>query len=255
MSISTLKERMLSYESDTDYKLCRKLPVIIVLNGRSFKKTTSLLHKPFDLSFTELMCSVMIKLAQEIDGTTFVYGFNDEIVLISKNDQNIETTPWCNNKIQKIVSLASSIATLEINRVSLLNKIPLFGDVVFTAHTFVLPTMVEVSNFLISKQQQAFHTALHNACFYELIKKYDPTEVAQSLLDKTGTAKNDLLFENCGIDFSSYSLPFRLGTACYRAPKIINNNGIEEIKNKLIVNMELPLFVKNIEFLNNILKK
>ncbi len=38
--INTLKERIKSYEDLTDYKLMPKVPVIIVLNGRSFRKCT-----------------------------------------------------------------------------------------------------------------------------------------------------------------------------------------------------------------------
>jgi tRNA(His) 5'-end guanylyltransferase len=62
------------------------------------------------------------------------------------------------------------------------------------------------------------------------------------------------LFSECEIDFNNFPVPFRRGIACYRAPKIINMGGDEKIKNKLTIDMELPLFTKDHEFLGNLFK-
>lgn len=250
--INTLRERVESYEELTDDRMMKKLPIIIILNGRSFKKATSLLTKPFSTQFMELMCATMIKLCQEIDGTTFAYSFNDEIVLVSRNDQNPDTAAWYDNRIQKIVSAASSIATLEFNRIAKINDVQLFGDPVFTAQTFAVPNITEAINVLVAKQQQAFHVALSMACFYELLKrKHDPETIKQTLMEKTATAKAELLFEECGIEFNNYPLPFKRGMACYRVPKVVAG---EEIKNKLMIDMEIPLFTKDHDFLGNIFR-
>src|SRR5271170_4068863 len=104
----------------------------------------------------ELMCGTMIKLAQEIDGAVFLYSFNDEIIVISRNDQNNDTGAWYDNNVQKIVSVAASIATLEFNRLAGINDVQLFGAPVFLAKTFVVPNIVEAINVLVAKQQQCF---------------------------------------------------------------------------------------------------
>lgn len=249
-AISTLRERIESYEDLTDVKLLKKLPVIIVLNGRSFKKSTSLLEKPFSAQFMELMCATIIKLSQEIDGTNFVYSFNDEIIIVLRNDQGLNTEAWCNNKIQKIVSTSSSIATLEFNRIAKINNVQLFGDPIFIAHTFVVPNINEAINLLVSKQQQAFHISLYMACFYELLKKYDVETVKQTLIEKNASAKMDLLLEETGIEFNTYPIPFRRGIAAYRTPTLMS----DEIKHKLTINMDVPLFSKEHEFLTSIFK-
>jgi len=253
-ALNTLRERVESFSDLADTKLMPKLPVIVMLNGRSFKKTTSLLQKPFCPIFAEAMCAVMIKLAQEIDGTTFVYSFNDEIVLVARNDQTVETGAWYNNRIQKIVSIAASIATYEFNRIAKINGMQIFADPIFSAQTFVTPNVTEAINVLIAKQQQAFHNALSMACFYELIKKHTPEVVQQTLAEKSPQAKAEILFEECNIDFNSFPLPFRRGFACYRVPRVISTAEGEEIRNKLTIDMDIPLFTKNHEFLGNIFR-
>lgn len=253
--INTLRERIESYEEESDRKLLKKVPVVFVINGRSFKKITSLLVKPFSSEFMELMCATMIKLSHEIDGATFSYTFNDEIVIIARNDQNIDTGAWYDNKIQKMVSVASSLATLEFNRIANMNKVQLFGDPVFTTKAFVVPNITEAINVLVSKQQQAFHISLHLACFYELLKKkHNPDTVRQTLFEKSTTAKAEILFEECNIDFNNYPLPFRRGVAAYRVPKVVQTADGEELKNKLTVDMDLPLFIKEHDFLGNIFR-
>lgn len=253
--INTLRERIDSFEELTNLKLLNKLPVIIILNGRSFKKVTSLLNKPFDPKFMELMCGTMIKLSQEIDGAFFSYCYNDEIIIISRNDQTIDTEPYYGNSIQKIVSASAAIATFEFNRLARTNNVQIFGDPIFTAKTFVVPNIMEAINTLIMKQQSCFHSALSMACFYELLKKYDLDTVKQTLLGKsTSSSKAEILFEVCGIDFNIYPLPFKRGVACYRAPKIINFEGDEKIKNSFIIDKEVPIFTKNHDFLRSIFR-
>jgi tRNA(His) 5'-end guanylyltransferase len=62
--------------------------------------------------------------------------------------------------------------------------------------------------------------------------------------------KINLLFEECNIVFNNYPKVFRRGAALYKAPNIVN--GI--IKNKWIINEDLPIFNKNQSFISNILK-
>lgn len=253
--MATLKERVEEFEAVADSKLMRKLPVIVELNGRSFKKTTSMLSKPYDALFAETMCAVMIKLASEIDGTTFVYAANDEIILVSRNDQTNETGAWCNNKAQKMVSIAASVATCEFNRVAKLNDMQLLGDAIFAAKAFVVPNIVESINVLIHKQQKAYHNALSMATFYELLKKHTPDTVRQILYDKSTQEKEEILLDECDKHFDSYDTAFRRGCACYRVPKIVDTDVGQEIRNKLIVDTNLPVFTRDTEFLGSIFRQ
>jgi len=253
MSIISLRERIKSYEEAADIRLLQRLPIVIVVNGRAFKKATSLLRKPFSHEFMELMGAVSIKLCQEIDGAVFSYSFNDEVVLIARNDFTIATEPFCDNRVQKISSTAASIATLEINRIAKNNKAELFGDVIFTAKTFVVPSITEAVSTLISKQQQSFHTSLYMATFYELLNKYDLNTVQSMLFEKTVQEKIDLLYSETNIRFDEYPTSFIRGFACYRSPKILHLADGDIVKNKLSIDLEIPIFSKDHEFLSGIL--
>lgn len=252
--ISTLKERVSLYEEAYDYKIIKKLPIIICLNGRSFKKITSLLEKPFSTEFQEIMCAVSLKLMQEIDGVVIAYSFNDEIILILRNDQSIDTEAWYDNHIQKIVSAAASIATLEFNRLVDIGEVKMMGDPIFIANCFAVPNLIECINFLISKQQQANQSSVSMACFYELIKKFNIEIVKKTIQERTLSEKLEILSDQCGVDYNKYPLSFRQGIAVYRTLKMVRTSSGDELRKKMVVDTELPIFTKNHDFLSMIFK-
>ena len=250
MSSIKLKDRIDSYIDSANYKLLSKLPVIIIVNGKSFHKITGLLDKPFSKQFSDIMLSTALKLCIEIEGVIFAYQHSDEIVLISRNDQNVDTTPWCDNRIQKICSVASSVATQYFNKNVYSSDINLSGDAFFTSQVFAVPNISEAINMFIYKQQQNFLTSIQLSCYYELIKKYDKNTIRDMLSDLTIDGKIDLLKQEANVDFNDYPVSFRRGNAIYKMPKVID--GI--IKNKWIVNDELPIFTKDTSFLGHIFK-
>lgn len=248
----SLADRINSYQEISDYQLMKRLPVVIVLNGRSFSKISSLFDKPYSSEFMELMCSTVVKLCQEVEGVFFAYVYSDQIVIALRNDQTFSTEAWYNNKIQSIVSVASSLATLEFNRAATKKNIKLLGDAIFLGKVFSVPNSTELANTLIHMQQNCFHAALYQACFYELIKIYDANTAKKMISNKGPKEKAQLLSSECNINFNNYPTPFKRGIAAYRAPKFNPNNG--EIKNKFILNDELPLFTQDKEWLFSLVK-
>jgi tRNA(His) 5'-end guanylyltransferase len=247
MSIFTLKDRMEGYQSAVDFRLLPKLPVITLVNGRSFSKVTSLLDKPFCPQFSQSMVETAHFLCKEMEGAIFAYVFNDEIVVISRNDQNEQTAPWFDNRLQKINSAVSAIATLHFARVAPNN---LVGDGIFLTESFVVPNITEAINAVIFKQQQNFHIAVQAACFFELIKKYDRHVIREMLSGLSLDEKIDILAQETSISFEDLPVAFRRGIALYRAPRVIN----ETVKNRWVSNVDLPIFSKETAFLGNILR-
>lgn len=255
MIADTLKDRVFAYEEISDFKLTRRLPVIITLNGRGFRKTTSLLEKPFSKEFSSVMGQTLIRLASEIEGAVFLYSFNDEINVVCKNDQNLETEAWYDNNVQKIVSAAASIASISLYDAANKADVKLLGNPVFLAKAFIVPSLTETINYLIAKQHQASHTAISMACFYEMLKKHSADKVLKILKHLSVEEKYDLLIKDCDVDLQSYPLAFWRGIACYRTPKLVTTSYGEEMKNKLIIDDDLPFFNKEQIFLANVLKK
>jgi len=251
MSQPKLKDRLDSYQTLSDYKLLNRLPIILRVNGRSFYKITSLLDKPYCPKLSECMFSTMLRLCSDVEGALFAYQHNDEIVIVLRNDQSLDTSPWYDNKIQKIVSVVSAIASLHFNRCVTALDINLLGEAIFTTEVFVVPNIVEAINTMVYKQQQNFYTSIQFACFYELLnKKFDKATIKEMLGDLSVDDKIHLLNQECGVDFNQYPSSFRRGAACYRVPKVVDQN----VKNKWQVNENLPIFTKDQSFLTNIFK-
>ena len=241
----------MSYQDATDYKLLSRVPVIISINGRIFNKSTELLDKPYCPKFAECMVSTAIKLCSEIDGALFAFHHNDEIVIAARNDQSPETTPWYDNRLQKICSVTSALATRHFNKCADNMDLNMIGDPIFTSQVFVVPTIAEAINTMIYSQQYNFHTSIQFACVYALLRKYDKNTIKEMLGGLSIDEKIELLNQECSIDFNEYPTPFRRGVACYKIPKI-NNEGT--MKNKWIMNPDLPIFAKDQSFLSNIFK-
>ena len=245
-----LAARIDAYQSATDYKLLNRVPIIICLNGRGFAKVTQLLDKPYCPKFAECILSTMLYLCTTVEGVLFAYQHNDEIVIIVRNDQTPDTTPWYDNRIQKICSVTSAIATKHFNECANTLNLNVQGDPIFTSQVFMVPTIGEAINTLVYKQQHNFHTSIQSACLYELIKKHDKNAIKDMLAGLSIDEKVDLLSQECGTDFNSYPTTFRRGAACYKVPKVVD--GI--MKNKWHLNSELPIFTKDQSFLSNIMK-
>lgn len=250
MSIKLI-DRINSYQEQTDFKLLNRVPIVIVINGKNFLKVTSLLDKPFSSKFSECMMATTLKLCSEIEGATFAFHHNDEIVVICRNDQSTETSPWFDNKIQAIASVVSSIATLHFNSYAANADLNLFSGAYFKSKVFVVPNLIELINVIIYKQQQNFHTSIQSACFYELLKTYDKTYIKEMVQGLSFDEKIDLLREKCNIDFYEYQSSFRRGVAFYKS---LQTSADGSMKNKWSINNELPIFSKDQSILNNIFR-
>jgi tRNA(His) guanylyltransferase len=247
-----LKDRIDSYQASADTKLLPRVPIVIVINGRSFSKITSLLDKPYCPKFAECIFSTMLQLCTDVEGALFSYQHNDEIVIVARNDQGPDTAPWYDNRVQKICSITSSIATLHFNRCAAAIDLNFVGEAIFTSQVFVVPNIVEAANTLVYKQQHNFHTSIQFACFYELLKEgRDKNTIKEMLSGLSIDERIDLLHQESNIDFHQYAIPFRRGAACYKVPKITNEGSM---KNKWFVNTDLPIFTKDQSFLSNIFK-
>jgi len=245
----SLKDRIQQYKETTDYKLLPRLPIIVTINGRAFSKVTSLLEKPFSNEFSEAMVATALKLCYEVEGVILSYTFSDEIVLVIRNDLNVNTNPWYNNKIQKIASTTSSIATYFFNNIINATDLKTIGDVCFYSEVFCLPSVDEILNYLIFKQTQCYNQAINDACFYELLKQnVEISQVKNMTSGLSNEEKLDLLLEQLNVKFSNYNDYFKYGYICCKAPKISGTN----LKYKWHINKKTPIFREDRSMISNI---
>ena len=152
----SLGDRMKTrYEDRTRFLLPARTYTILRVDGRAFHTWTKGLEKPYDKRFITWMDHAAEALVKEIAGSRFAYVQSDEIsVLITDFDQII-TEAWFDANIQKITSVAASIATAAFNH-SVQNWVgSTKKPATFDARVFTIPDPVEVENYFIWRQKDA----------------------------------------------------------------------------------------------------
>lgn len=123
-----------NYENISKTKLMRRTPVALRLDGKAFHSFTRGFKKPFDDILVESMQETMKYLCENIQGCVFGYTQSDEITLILIDYQTFETQAWFDYEVQKMCSIAASMATMKFNQIfnGLVNDFFTNGIDVFT---------------------------------------------------------------------------------------------------------------------------
>lgn len=118
MKDNAINDRMKNnYEKATKFYLTKRTPVIIRVDLVNAKGFTSKFHKPFDSIFISCMHYAMRKTAENIQNCKFAYTQSDEISFFLRDYDNLTTEQWRNGNIQKMASIAASLATYYFNQI------------------------------------------------------------------------------------------------------------------------------------------
>ena len=104
------------YENIPKTKLMRRAPVIIRTDGRAFHTFTRGFKKPFDEILIKSMQETMKYLCENIQGCVLGYTQSDEISLLLIDYKNLNSSAWFDYEVQKICSIAASMATMAFNK-------------------------------------------------------------------------------------------------------------------------------------------
>ena len=104
------------YEQVPKARLMRRVPVAIRVDGKAFHTFTKFFKKPFDPILVKSMQDTMLYLCNHIQGCVFGYTQSDEITLILCDYQTLTTSAWFDYEVQKMCSVAASMATLAFNQ-------------------------------------------------------------------------------------------------------------------------------------------
>lgn len=104
------------YEQIPKTKLMRRCPVAIRIDGRAFHTFTRGFQKPFDEVLIKSMQETMRYLCENIQGCVLGYTQSDEITLILIDYKKLTSSAWFDYKVQKICSIAASMATMAFNK-------------------------------------------------------------------------------------------------------------------------------------------
>ena len=201
---TSLGDRMKGYENINRNHLISRMPVVLRLDGKAFHSFCRKFDKPFDDVMVRSMQTTMKYLCENIQGCVLGYTQSDEITLVLVDYRTLNTCSWFDNNIQKMVSVAASMATLEFNRVFSDMASNHVGDkyekaikmgAMFDCRAFNVPKE-EVTNCVLFRQNDAIRNSkqsLGQAHFSQReLHKKNVDEIVTMVKEKTGILWNNL---------------------------------------------------------------
>lgn len=230
----SLGDRIKNYEEVFNQKLPNRIPVIIRIDGKAFHTWTkkSKCVKPFDDNLVNLMGETTKFLCENISGCICGYCQSDEISLLLMNNQTNQTQPWFDNRIQKIISVSSSLATYYFNANNpFQNKYPAYFD----SRVFVLPES-DIINYFIWRQRDATKNSISSLAH----SLYSTKE----LLNKNSDEKQELCFQK-GYNWNDLPISYKRGILVYKkksnTPLINKKTGEITYRNHFFIDKEMEI--------------
>lgn len=256
MNKDNLGDRMKkNYENRYRIFLTRRTPVIIRIDGKAFHTFTKRFVRPFDYIMTQTMIDTTKTLCEEVMGCQLAYTQSDEISLLLVDYKKLTSQAWFDNNLQKITSVAASIATMAFNKhfAENVKAIPSYLEKGLTP--YILPEWPKpyTEKFDMAMfDARAFNIPESEVCNYFIWRQQDAT---RNSIESTGHAyfkKNELHKVNCaniqnklltekGINWNDYPTVFKRGT-CIRK----TDAGWE-------CDRETPIFTQNRAYIEELL--
>ena len=222
-----LGDRMKRYENAYNYYITPRSFVIMRLDGKGFSKLTKKLklEKPFSPKFISWMANSAKVLAKEIQGCSFGYTQSDEMSFVFDSAQSLEADPWFGNRIQKIVSISSSIITAVFNRQMWKDNDQHTAN--FDCRIFVVPSAIEVYNYMVWRQQDCIKNSISSATYYLIGEKLGRGTTRNLIHNLNGEQRKALLLKECNKDWNDFPAEFKYGTSIIKISKTIKNENGE----------------------------
>lgn len=187
---TSLGDRMKTYEAAHRAVLPRRTYTLLRLDGRAFHSYMRGAEKPFDQQFMADMNAVAEALCAEISGAAFAYTQSDEISILVTDFATIQTQPWFDGVVAKLLSVSASLAT------AVLNERRPGKRALFDARVFTLSDPVEVANYFLWRQRDAVRNSVSMAAQAQFSHK--------RLHGLSGGQMQELLFTEAGINWNDY---------------------------------------------------
>lgn len=272
MNKDSLGDRMKShYENIPKTRLTRREPVIIRIDGKAFHTFTRGFQRPFDDILIKSMQETMKYLCENIQGCKLGYCQSDEISLLITDYETINTAAWFDYQVQKMCSIAASMATLAFNRAfdkacrswayfrwedtALEECNPELGEyfnkmdkvysqacdkgAMFDARCFSIPKE-EVCNYFIWRQQDATRNSIQMVGQANFSHK----ELQNKSCDKI----QDMLMLEKNINWNDFDTVKKRGSCCTKTGihTVVNMQSGEQVE-RLVweIDAEIPIFTQD----------
>ena len=251
------------YEQIPKTKLMRRCPVAIRIDGKAFHTFTRGFHKPFDEILIKSMQETMKYLCENIQGCVLGYTQSDEITLILVDYKKLTSSAWFDYEVQKICSIAASMATMAFNKFFrdnvgdylyenyddqyLADYIKTLQNAVdkgamFDARCFNIPKE-EVTNLVYWRQLDASRNSIQMVGQANFSHK--------ELQNKSCNDIQDMLMIQKGINWNDLPTYQKRGSCCVRNKIVIESDGVmvtsqlrdySKSENEWIIDTDIPIF-------------
>lgn len=266
----SLGDRMKRYEGVSRNFLTRRIPVIIRLDGKAFHTFTKGMKKPFDRILMGTMQDTMKYLCESIQGCVFGDTQSDEITLVLTDYATVATDAWFGYNVQKMTSIAASMATLAFNKC--------FTDVVEAALQYydMESSIQGALDFDYSVYEDKFWRALFDARVFSIPKDevcnclvWRQQDATRNSIEAVGQANfshkelhckscndiQEMLWSQKGINWNDFPVDCKRGSCCYRTEKTLPMQDPRAPEKEImvsrriwVVDQEPPIFTQNREY-------
>ena len=274
MNKDSLGDRMKKYEGVPKTALMRRNPVIIRIDGKAFHTFTRGFQRPFDNILIESMQETMKYLCENIQGCKLGYCQSDEISLLLTDYENINTAAWFDYEVQKMCSIAASMATLAFNRIftervnEAKEDYENFAPVLASVYTN--PKKHEDWTKLIESYQKAlskgamfdarcFSIPKEEVCNYFLWRQNDCTRNSIQMVGQANFSHKELQGKSCDkiqdmlmtqkdINWNDFPTAQKRGSCCTKTGKhTVVDMKTGEQKERLVweIDKEIPIFTQD----------
>lgn len=259
MKKDSLGDRMKTfYENIPKTHLTRRQPVIIRIDGKAFHTFTRGFQRPFDDILIKSMQETMKYLCENIQGCKMGYCQSDEISLLITDYETINTAAWFDYQVQKMCSIAASMATLAFNKVFEKKVDALFSE--YETSGSVTQSYIDILSHAAYKgamfDARCFSIPKEEVCNYFQWRQMDCTRnsiqmVGQAnfshkeLQNKKNEDIQEMLFSQKGINWNDFSTVEKRGSCCVKdfEKKVINFQTQEEVTRKIWgIDKNIPIF-------------
>ena len=217
-----------NYENRTRILLPRRTYTMIRIDGKAFHTYTKGCKRPFDAGLIADMNDTATYLCKNIQGARIGFVQSDEISILMTDFETHQTDAWFDGNIQKIVSIAASLAASKFNQLRWMRYVneryndgadddPITWEwfegvrklklADFDARTFTIPSKTEVMNYFIWRQQDTVRNSISSVA--------QTLYSSKELHGKNMSEQQEMIFDK-GTNWNDYDSTLKRGRFVFK---------------------------------------
>jgi tRNA(His) 5'-end guanylyltransferase len=256
------------YEQIPKTKLMRRCPVAIRIDGKAFHTFTRGLQKPFDEILIKTMQETTKYLCENIQGCVLGYTQSDEISLILVDYKNLNSSAWLDYEVQKMCSVAASMATMAFNKLFHDNIDEAYHEEFYKRGLDQGGTLSELDK--LDTEYDVYYSKVNKAMFdarvfnipkeevtnYVYWRQLDATRNSIQMVGQANFSHNELQYKSCndiqdmlmlqkGINWNDLPTYQKRGSCVIKENYVDatpNSTNSESVRTRWIIDKDIPIF-------------